>query len=78
MNIINIAKNHYLKLNETAGLVAEVVRKIKDQFKQFDASTEKVLTKLDASVKEVSNMQTRINVLGRELDKGAEQLEDTK
>ena len=58
--------------------MAEVVRKIKDQFKQFDASTEKVLTKLDASVKEVSNMQTRINVLGRELNKGAEQLENTQ
>ena len=70
--------HHYLKLNETAGLVAEVVRKIKDQFKQFDASTEKVLTKLDASVKEVTNMQTRINVLGRELNKGAEQLENTQ
>ena len=37
-----------------------------------------MLTKLDASVKEVSNMQTRINVLGRELNKGAEQLENTQ
>ena len=67
--------HHYLKLNETAGLVAEVVRKIKDQFNQFDASTEKVLSKLDASVKEVSNMQTRINVLGRELERGSEKLD---
>ena len=68
--------HHYLKLNETAAKVAEVVRRIKSEFDSFDKSTEGVLKKLDSSVKEVSALQTRINVLGRELNKGADDLED--
>ena len=68
--------HHYLRLNETAAKVAEVVRRIKSEFDSFDKSTEGVLKKLDASVKEVSAMQTRINVLGRELNKGSEELKD--
>ena len=68
--------HHYLQLNETASKVAEVVRRIKYQFDSFDKSTDGVLKKLDASVKEVSALQTRINVLGRELNKGSEELKD--
>jgi len=68
--------HHYLQLNETAAKVAEVVRRIKSQFDSFDKSTDGVLKKLDASVKEVSALQTRINVLGRELNKGSEELKD--
>ena len=68
--------HHYLQLNETAAKVAEVVRKIKTQFDSFDKSADGVLKKLDASVKEVTAMQTRINVLGRELNKGSEELKD--
>ena len=68
--------HHYLQLNETAAKVAEVVRRIKSEFDNFDKSTEGVLKKLDSSVKEVSALQTRINVLGRELDKGSEELKD--
>ncbi len=68
--------HHYLQLNETASKVAEVVRRIKSQFDSFDKSTDGVLKKLDASVKEVSALQTRINVLGRELNKGSEELKD--
>ena len=68
--------HHYLRLNETAGKVAEVVRRIKSEFDSFDKSTEGVLKKLDSSVKEVSALQTRINVLGRELNKGSEELKD--
>ncbi len=66
--------HHYLQLNETAAKVAEVVRKIKTQFDSFDKSADGVLKKLDASIKEVSALQTRINVLGRELNRGAEDL----
>ena len=66
----------YLQLNETASKVAEVVRKIKIEFDNFDKSTEGVLKKLDSSVKEVSALQTRINVLGRELNKGAKELKE--
>ena len=68
--------HHYLQLNETAAKVAEVVRRIKSQFDSFDKSTDGVLKKLDASVKEVTALQTRINVLGRELNKGTEELKD--
>ena len=56
--------HHYLELNETAAKVAEVVRKIKTQFDRFDKSADGVLKRLDASVKEVTALQTRINVLG--------------
>ena len=68
--------HHYLELNETAAKVAEVVRKIKSQFDSFDKSADGVLKRLDASVKEVTALQTRINVLGRELNKGSEELKD--
>ena len=68
--------HHYLELNETAAKVAEVVRKIKTQFDSFDKSADGVLKRLDASVKEVTALQTRINVLGRELNKGSEELKD--
>ncbi len=70
--------HHYLQLNETAEKVAKVVRRIKNQFASFDKSTETVLNRLDASIKEVNSLQTRINVLGRELNKGAEELSEPK
>lgn len=69
--------HHYLNLNETASKVAEVVRKINSQFKAFDDSTVNVKKRLEASVKEIDQLQTRINVLGRELDRGAEKLKET-
>ena len=68
--------HHYLNLNETASKVAEVVRKINKQFKAFDESTVNVKKRLEASVKEVDELQTRINVLGRELDRGSEDLNE--
>ena len=68
--------HHYLNLNETASKVAEVVRKINKQFKAFNESTANVKKRLEASVKEVDELQTRINVLGRELDRGAEDLNE--
>ena len=51
-----------------------MVRKINKQFKAFDVSTVNVKKRLEASVKEVDELQTRINVLGRELDRGSEDL----
>ena len=68
--------HHYLNLNETASKVAEVVRKINSQFKAFDDSTLNVKKRLEDSVKEIDQLQTRINVLGRELDRGAEELKE--
>ena len=72
------AGHHYLKLNETASKVARVVRKIQKEFSDLDLSTESVLKKLDLASKDVHGLQRRVNVLGRELKKGAEDLEEEK
>lgn len=72
------AGHHYLKLNETAERVASVVRDIQKQFSNFDDSTEKVLKKLDAALREVNSLQTRINVLGSTLERGADSLEEAE
>ena len=72
------AGHHYLKLNETASKVARVVRKIQREFSDLDLSTESVLKKLDLATKDVHGLQRRVNVLGRELKKGAEDLEEEK
>ena len=70
--------HHYLKLNETAEKVAQVVRNIQIEFNKFDNSTSNVEKKLESSLKEVSSLKTRINVLGKTLDRGAESLEDSE
>ena len=68
--------HHYLKLNETAAKVAKVVRGIQKEFSNFDLSTESAMKKIDGALKDVQKVQTRINVLGRTLEKGAENLEE--
>ena len=70
--------HHYLQLNETAEKVALVVRNIQTEFNKFDTSTEKVLKRLEGALKEVNELQTRINVLGKTLDRGAESLDEEK
>ena len=67
--------HHYLRLNETAEKVALVVRNVQNEFNNFDNSTEKVLKRLEAALKDVNALQTRVNVLGRTLDRGAESLD---
>tara|TARA_B100001063_G_scaffold84045_1_gene78411 strand:+ start:752 stop:1636 length:885 start_codon:yes stop_codon:yes gene_type:complete len=67
--------HHYLKLNETAAEVAKVVRGIQKEFTNLDVSTETVIKRLDGALKDVQNLQTRVNVLGNKLEKGAESLE---
>ena len=68
--------HHYLKLNETASKVAKVVRGIQKEFSNFDSSTEDVVKRLDGALKDVQKLQTRVNVLGNKLEKGAESLEE--
>lgn len=70
--------HHYLKLNQTAEKVATVVRNIQKEFKSFDSSTEKVLKKLEGALKDVNSLQTRVNVLGRTLDRGADSLDEAE
>ena len=69
--------HHYLRLNETAEKVALVVRNIQTEFNKFDTSTEKVLKRLEAALKEVNELQTRVNVLGKTLDRGADSLQES-
>ena len=68
--------HHYLKLNETAAEVAKVVRGIQKEFTNLDISTDTVIKRLDGALKDVQNLQTRVNVLGNKLEKGAESLEE--
>lgn len=68
--------HHYLKLNETAAKVAKVVRGIQKEFTNLDISTETVIKRLDGALKDVQNLQTRVNVLGNKLEKGSESLEE--
>ena len=68
--------HHYLKLNETAAKVAKVVQEIQKEFSNFDSSTESVIRRLDLALKDVQQLQTRVNVLGSRLEKGAETLDD--
>ena len=68
--------HHYLKLNESAGEVAKILHKIQTEFSNFDSSTESVVRRLDLALKDVQKLQTRVNVLGKELENGAESLEE--
>ena len=68
--------HHYLKLNKTAAKVAKVVRGIQKEFNNLDISTETVIKRLDGALKDVQNLQTRVNVLGNKLEKGSESLEE--
>ena len=70
--------HHYLKLNKTAEKVAKVVRGIQKEFSSFDNSTDSVVKRLDSALEEVQKLQTRVNVLGRKLEKGAETLEEVE
>ena len=63
---------------QTAEKVAEIVRDIQKEFSNFDNSTAKTLKKLDLATKDVEALQTRINVLGRKLNKGVDDLEDSE
>ena len=68
--------HHYLKLNETAAKVAKVVNDIQKEFSNLDLSTESVIKRLDGALKDVQKLQTRVNVLGNKLEKGAESLDE--
>ena len=68
--------HHYLKLNETAVKVAKVVSDVQKEFSNLDLSTESVIKRLDGALKDVQKLQTRVNVLGNKLEKGAESLDE--
>ena len=45
-------------------------------FQKVESSTESVVRRLDLALKDVQQLQTRVNVLGSRLEKGAETLDD--
>ena len=51
------------------------MRGIQKEFSN-DSSTDNVVKRLDGALKDVQKLQTRVNVLGRKLEKGAESLEE--
>tara|TARA_B100001175_G_scaffold244106_1_gene210617 strand:- start:30148 stop:31047 length:900 start_codon:yes stop_codon:yes gene_type:complete len=68
--------HHYQSLNDSARDVHKVVNKIKTEFFDLDLSAENVIKRLDLALKDVQKLQTRVNVLGKELKKGSETLEE--
>ena len=54
------------------------MRGIQKEFSSFDSSTDNVVKRLDSALKDVQKLQTRVNVLGRKLEKGAETLEEVE
>jgi len=71
-----ILGHHYQSLNDSARDVHKVVNKIKTEFFDLDLSAENVIKRLDLALKDVQKLQTRVNVLGNKLEKGAESLEE--
>ena len=71
LDIVRIGHT-FIKLNENADKISKVIFVIEDEFKKFDKSTEGVIKKLNSAMNDVNELQTRINVLGRELKKGVD------
>ena len=64
---------HYaIKMNENAKKVANTVRGLITEFKKFDKTTVDAVRNLNSAINKVEDVQTRINVLGRELKKADE------
>ena len=64
---------HYaIKMNENAKKVANTVRVLRTEFKKFDKTTDDAVINLNSAINKVEDVQTRINVLGRELKKADE------
>jgi DNA anti-recombination protein RmuC len=75
LDTIIVGHNH-VKLNENAAKISKIIREIQLEFSNFDSSTESVIKRLDGALKDVQKLQTRVNVLGSRLEKGAENLKE--
>lgn len=67
-----------VELNEKAELVAKVIGDIKEEFNNLNLSTIDLKKAVDGVSKKIDVYQTRINVLNKELNKGAEKLEESE
>jgi len=64
---------HYaIKMNENAKKVANTVNILNEEFKKFDNTTVKAVRNLNQAIGHVEDIQTRVNVLGKELKKADE------
>tara|TARA_B100002051_G_scaffold23541_1_gene18369 strand:- start:9532 stop:10359 length:828 start_codon:yes stop_codon:yes gene_type:complete len=68
---------HYaIKMNENAKKVANTVNILNEEFKKFDNTTVKAVRNLNQAIGHVEDIQTRVNVLGKELKKADESFDE--
>ena len=68
---------HYaIKMNENAKKVANTVNILNEEFKKFDNTTLKAVRNLNQAIGHVEDIQTRVNVLGKELKKADESFDE--
>ena len=68
---------HYaIKMNENAKKVANTVNILNEEFKKFDNTTIKAVRNLNQAIGHVEDIQTRVNVLGKELKKADESFDE--
>ena len=68
---------HYaIKMNENAKKVANTVSVLSEEFKKFDDTTIKAVRNLNQAIGHVEDIQTRVNVLGKELKKADESFDE--
>ena len=64
-------------MNENAKKVANTVSVLSEEFKKFDDTTVKAVRNLNQAIGHVEDIQTRVNVLGKELKKADESFDET-
>ena len=70
---------HYaIKMNENAKKVANTVRVLRAEFKKFDKTTDDAVINLNSAINKVEAIQTRVNVLGKELKKADESFDENE
>ena len=68
---------HYaIKMNENAKKVANTVNILNEEFKKFDNTTVKAVRNLNQAIGHVEDIQTRVNVRGKELKKADESFDE--
>ena len=67
-----------VELNEKAEQVARVIGDVQKEFVNIEISSVDLKKSIEGVIKKIDDYQTRINVLSRELNNGAEKLEKTE
>ena len=63
-----------IELNEKAELVAKVIGEVQKEFNNIEINTMDLKKSIEGVIRKIDDYQTRINVLGRELNNGAKKL----